>query len=351
MRLETERLLLRPFVPSDGADLYEYLSQSETVKYEPYDVFTEEQAMAEAAGRASDPAFLAVCLKDEGKLIGNLYFGRRPFDSRELGFVFNSRYWGQGFAAEAAAALLDAAFEQGVHRVFAECSPDNRRSWRLLERLGMRREGELRQNIWFFKDEQGSPLWQDTFLYAVLREEWRCRSERNLGRKDNIVLIGLSGCGKTTLAPFLSKALGMPVVEMDDEIVKEAGKPISAIFAEDGEKAFRDMETACAKRCAGLQGAVISTGGGVVLREENMAALSETGLVVFIDRAPEAIVGEDLSDRPLVAENRQKIFDLYAQRIGLYRRYAEITAENHGAVSETAEALLKKIKEVWGCRG
>lgn len=344
MRIETERLLLRPFASSDGAALCEYLSQPETVQYEPYDVFSKEQAVKEAASRADDPAFVAVCLKGEGKLIGNLYFGERPFGSRELGFVFNSRYWGQGFAAEAAKALLDAAFREGVHRVFAECNPENRRSWQLLERLGMRREGELRQNIWFFKDGQGNPRWQDTFLYAILQEEW-LRQAAGTARKRNIVLIGLSGCGKTTLAPVLSEALGMPAVEMDDEIVKEAGKPISAIFAEDGEKAFRDMETACAKRCAGMDGVIISTGGGVVLREENMAALSQNGLVVFLDRAPMAIAGEDLADRPLLAQNRRNIFSLYEQRIGLYRRYAEVTVENNGPISETTKVLLQKIKE------
>ena len=206
------------------------------------------------------------------------------------------------------------------------------------------REGELRQNIWFFKDGQGNPRWQDTFLYAILQEEW-LRQAAGTARKRNIVLIGLSGCGKTTLAPVLSEALGMPAVEMDDEIVKEAGKPISAIFAEDGEKAFRDMETACAKRCAGMDGVIISTGGGVVLREENMAALSQKGLVVFLDRAPMAIAGEDLADRPLLAQNRRNIFSLYEQRIGLYRRYAEVTVENNGPISETTKVLLQKIKE------
>ena len=105
------------------------------------------------------------------------------------------------------------------------------------------------------------------------------------------------------------------------------------------------METACAKRCAGMDGVIISTGGGVVLREENMAALSQKGLVVFLDRAPMAIAGEDLADRPLLAQNRRNIFSLYEQRIGLYRRYAEVTVENNGPISETTKVLLQKIKE------
>lgn len=163
--------------------------------------------------------------------------------------------------------------------------------------------------------------------------------------KKNIVLIGLSGCGKTSLAPLLSRALEMPVVEMDEEIVREAGQSIREIFAEQGEPAFREMETACARRCAGMEGVIISTGGGVVLREENMQALSATGLVVFIDRPPRDIVGEDLSDRPLVAKDQQKIYRLYDERIELYRRYGEITVENRGKLADVAAQLIGRIEE------
>lgn len=167
--------------------------------------------------------------------------------------------------------------------------------------------------------------------------------------KKNLVLIGLSGCGKTSLAPLLSRALGLSVVEMDDEIVRCAGHSISEIFAQQGEAAFREMETACARRCAQMEGVIISTGGGVVLRPENMKALSATGLVVFIDRSPDDIVGEDLSDRPLVAKDRQKIYELYRQRIELYRRYSEITVQNQGSLSQVAQRLLCKIEEARKC--
>ena len=82
----------------------------------------------------------------------------------------------------------------------------------------------------------------------------------------NIVLIGLSGSGKSTFGKRLAARYQMPLVDMDAEIVKKTGRSISNIFATDGEEAFRDMETECARECGRLSGVIISTGGGVVLR-------------------------------------------------------------------------------------
>ncbi len=161
----------------------------------------------------------------------------------------------------------------------------------------------------------------------------------------NIVLIGLSGCGKSTLAPIIAEKLGFSLVDTDAEIVKKAGMSISRIFSEKGETTFREMETAEAYRCAALSGTVISTGGGMVLKEENMRALSETGLVVFLDRSPEDIIGGDLSDRPLLAADRQKIFRLYDERIDLYRKYSELTVQNSGDITTVADTLIAKIAE------
>lgn len=172
-RIETRRLTLRRFAAGDWPDLYEYLSQPETVRYEPYDPFDETQARAEAARRAGDEAFWAVCLRETGKVIGNVYLARGEFETWELGYVFNGRFRGRGYATEAARALVSAAFAQeGAHRVIAMCNPENTASWRLMERLGMRREAHEIRNIWFRRDEAGNPVRQDTYLYAVLCEEW-----------------------------------------------------------------------------------------------------------------------------------------------------------------------------------
>lgn len=176
MVIETQRLLIRPFDPADWEDLHEYLSDGQVVRYEPYSVFAAEESRLEAVRRSNDPAFWAVCLKDGGKLIGNIYLAGQPFDTRELGYVFNARYQGKGYATEAAACLVDYAFVKlGARRVTAMSNPHNTASWRLLERLGMRREGHLIRNIWFKRDEQGAPIWADTYEYAILAEEWRGR--------------------------------------------------------------------------------------------------------------------------------------------------------------------------------
>lgn len=171
--METTRLLLRPFRPEDADDLYAYLSRERVTRYEPYAPFTREQAAAEAARRAGDASFHAVVCKETGHVIGNLYFAPRDYDAWELGYVFHDETWGRGYATEACRALLTDAFTRGnVRRVIAMCNPDNTASWKLMERLGMRREAHLRQNIWFVQDAQGNPIWQDTYIYAILRGEF-----------------------------------------------------------------------------------------------------------------------------------------------------------------------------------
>jgi RimJ/RimL family protein N-acetyltransferase len=173
MIIETKRLITRPFSPDDADDLYEYLSDPQVVFYEPYEVWTKEDCDKEALRRSADDSFWAVCLKENKKLIGNIYLSKQEFDTWELGYVFNSKYQGQGYAAESAAAVVDNAFKNmNARRVIAMCSPLNTRSWKLLERLGLRREGHLKQNIYFKTDKNGNPIWLDTYEYGILASEW-----------------------------------------------------------------------------------------------------------------------------------------------------------------------------------
>lgn len=169
----TDRLILRKFKQNDWQDLYEYLSDKEVVKFEPYDIYSEDQAKEETISRSNNESFYAVCLKKNGKLIGNLYLGKGDFDTWELGYVFNRKYQGQGYATESAKVLLDYAFTHlGARRIIAMCSPMNDPSWKLLERLHMRREGLLLQNVYFKNDSNGEPIWLDTYEYAMLKTEW-----------------------------------------------------------------------------------------------------------------------------------------------------------------------------------
>ncbi len=173
----TERLHIRGFRAEDWKDLYEYLSDEQVTKYEPYEVFTEEESRHEAVKRSKNEDFLAVCLKETDKVIGNLYFSGQDFDTWELGYVFNAGYQGKGYASEAAAALLKEAFTgMGIRRVVAMCNPENTASWHLLERIGMRREGHLLKNVYFRRDVKGEPIWQDTYEYAILADEWSGRA-------------------------------------------------------------------------------------------------------------------------------------------------------------------------------
>ena len=165
---ETERLILRRYIKEDLQDLFEYLSDKETVKYEPYKPLSFDETVENLQWRIGTDEMTAVELKNSHKMIGNVYMGKRDFDAMEIGFVFNRNYWGNGYAAESCKALIQQAFLNGVHRIYAECDPDNRNSWKLLEALGFQREAHFRKNVYFWKDETGQEIWKDTYVYAKL---------------------------------------------------------------------------------------------------------------------------------------------------------------------------------------
>lgn len=162
----------------------------------------------------------------------------------------------------------------------------------------------------------------------------------------NIILIGLSGSGKTAFSKQIAEKFGMERVDMDNDIAERAGKSIADIFAQDGETVFRDLETECAKRCGRMKNAVISTGGGIILREENMKALKENGTVIFLDRKPEDIIGEDLSDRPLVADDQNKIYCQREERLPLYQKYADYTVHNCKEKADTIRLVFEAVDNI-----
>ena len=174
--METERLIIRRFSPDDSQDLYEYLSDETVIAFEPYSAFSKEAAVNEAAKRADDNSFWAVCLKENNKLIGNLYFNLEEpeeFRTWEIGFVFNRNFHHFGYATESALRMLQYGFDEcNAHRIIAYCNPKNIASWRLLERLHMRREGHFLQKAFFRQDVQGNPVWHDAYEYAILSTEW-----------------------------------------------------------------------------------------------------------------------------------------------------------------------------------
>ena len=174
--LVSERLVLRPFRATDGPALAAYLSDPEVVAFEPYGPLDAEACEAEAVRRSQDADFLAVCLRDDGTLIGNLWLHRAEPDVHrtwELGYVFGRPWWHQGYATEACRRALAHLFtDRAAHRVVASCDPRNVASARLLVRLGLLQEAHHRAAATFASDELGRPVWHDADVYAALEEEW-----------------------------------------------------------------------------------------------------------------------------------------------------------------------------------
>lgn len=171
--LETQRLLVRRFAAADDKDLYEYLSVPSTYVFEPGRPVSPAEATELAHQRAAGSDFLAVVLKSMGKMIGHLYLKQVEPPQRltwELGYIFNPRYHGMGYASEAAAAATEYVFRQhGAHRIMARCNPDNTASWRLLERIGYVREGHFREYGFVHRDGNGDPIWTDAYEYSRVR--------------------------------------------------------------------------------------------------------------------------------------------------------------------------------------
>lgn len=178
--IQTNSLLIRPLQVDDAEDLFEMLSNRDVYRFEPGSPITRERAEQIALSCSQDPAFWAVVLLSEQIMVGRLYFNQtepKYLQTWELGYIFNPAYHNHGYASESALALIKYGFaECGVHRVVAYCNPDNIPSWRVMEKIGMRREGYLRQNIFFRRDENGNPAWQDSFAYGMLKEDLEYQS-------------------------------------------------------------------------------------------------------------------------------------------------------------------------------
>ncbi len=175
--LRTRRLLLREFDRSDFGAVHEYASDPEVVRYTIFGPNTPEETLAfierSVEERRHDPrrAFhMAVTRRDTGSLLGSCSVSLHEPEDRvaELGYVLRRDAWGQGFATEAAARMVRFGFERlGLHRIFARCDTCNTASARVMQKLHMRREGHLRQALL----RKGQ--WRDSYLYAILEEEWR----------------------------------------------------------------------------------------------------------------------------------------------------------------------------------
>jgi ribosomal-protein-alanine N-acetyltransferase len=173
--INTSRLLIRQFQEQDYISLFEYLSNPIIYRFEPGEPISLEQARALALERAQGTDFWAVVIKDNQTMVGHLFFKEiepKEFLTWELGYIFNPKFQNKGYATESACGLIQYGFEHlGIHRVIAHCNPENIASWRVLEKIGMKQEGYFRKNIFFRTTSSGSPLWIDTYEYALLKAD------------------------------------------------------------------------------------------------------------------------------------------------------------------------------------
>ena len=174
--LETVRLLLREMRAEDETDVHEYASDPEVARLMIWGSNTQEatrefltRALVAQAQWPRPNVGLAIELKSERRLIGSIELRISDEANRtgDFGYVLNRKYWGHGYMTESARAVLNVAFnELKLHRVWGTCHAQNRASYRVMEKLGMRREGL------FLKNAMEKGEWRDTYLYAVLEEEW-----------------------------------------------------------------------------------------------------------------------------------------------------------------------------------
>ena len=156
----------------------------------------------------------------------------------------------------------------------------------------------------------------------------------------NLVLIGLPGCGKTTVGRCLAAELGLIFVDCDGEIEKRSGKSIPEIFAQDGEEAFRTWESEVLTEVLARPGKVVSTGGGIVLKKENRDVLSRA-TVVFLDRTPDNILSScDMADRPLM--QTKTLAELAGERRELY-----LDCADHRVAAENLDEIIAEIIAYW----
>ncbi len=183
MVIETERLILRPFRRSDAQDLFEYLETPQVNCFACMKLASLDEAEKEAKRREGETEYyFAVVLKETGKVIGEIdaYPEGDPHDPSALADTFspcwmlNKAYQGKGYAYEAAYAFFDYLFAQkGARRIYAYTEDYNLASQHLCERLGMRREGFFVEFVCFVHASDGTPIYENTCQYAILKREWQ----------------------------------------------------------------------------------------------------------------------------------------------------------------------------------
>ncbi|QQE81396.1 GNAT family N-acetyltransferase [Alicyclobacillus sp. SO9] len=179
MRIETNRLIIREFIEADWEQVQAYASDAELVQFMEWgpnsEAATQEYIDRMLVSQKQTPRVtyeFAITLKANGLLIGGSGLHIEEYQQASLGYCFNRAFWGQGFATESAHALCEFGFSRlNLHRIYATCRPENVTSARIMEKLGMTKEGVLREHM-FWKGK-----WQSSFIYGILASEFSLKSE------------------------------------------------------------------------------------------------------------------------------------------------------------------------------
>ena len=204
------------------------------------------------------------------------------------------------------------------------------------EKLGIPRENGL----WMLVAQAKEAA--EVFTGGKISDEVIEKIYRELSHQmKNIVLIGMPGCGKSTIGTLLAEKLGRTLADADEKIISLAGKSIPEIFAQDGEPTFRDWETKALTELGKQSGLVIATGGGCVTQKRNYPLLHQNGYLVWLERDCSVLPTDG---RPLSQAN--DLGKMYAARKPLYEVFADIRVENAGTPEETVRKILDALEEL-----
>lgn len=181
----------------------------------------------------------------------------------------------------------------------------------------------------------------EIFCDNSIRTEVIERVHRRISAEmQNIVLIGMPGCGKSTIAGLLSEKLGKPVYDADILIVERAGKSIPDIFEQDGEEEFRALERELLSELGKNSGSIIATGGGCVTDERNYAPLHQNSVIILLERLTDKL---EKAGRPI--SMKRDLNELWSERKALYERFADYCVDNNGEIEDTLDAILEALNE------
>ena len=162
---------------------------------------------------------------------------------------------------------------------------------------------------------------------------------------NNIYLIGMPGCGKSTIGKIISKRLKLKHIDADEYLENKYSQTIPNIFSLYGEDDFRQKESTVIEELSKMNNLLVSTGGGVVVKDRNKEIMKNSGAVVFIDTTPDNILkNSSLSGRPLL-KDKNRIYEIYKSRIDLYKDFADIVIDNNSSIDTAANEIIKYLSK------